>query len=876
MNAIIRRAHRFIRNTRRRAASDESGVTLVELMIASAILSIAVLGLIGAFGGIQKAMQISKNKTLASNLVQEKMQILTQKNYYEVLVTPSPSFYAVNGSTNIPYDTTYFPPETILEGGITYTRLTYVQVAEEDSGAIVVLSPSTPDTGMHLLTISVVWKENGTNRMSSVSSVLANPNTVMSSSYFWGRMTDSVSGLPIVGGVVNIAENMGWRDTTDAAGKYHINVNLGSYNIVASAQGYFPSFLLISIGQNVPVQHDFPLQPMSSGTATGIAWVNPNVIVSQVVASTVQAGENNFIAQYIELYNPTPNTVTINGGLVPLIRVNYPNPPGCGDGTACTDPTYGIKLNYNVNTIAPFGYYIIANTGTFMLNGVNVTADAVFADNANTFCTTQPSGWNTGANPPVKTILNIGHVGDVWLTNAAGVKLDSVGWMHNALSHPNCNPYCIPLPAAGFVDGEQFVRTSSPNFASNVWGRAYDANISSIDFVYPPIIAGFPYQPFNSLSSTQTPVAGVPAAGAVVTGSDPLSNSTTAYLVGYPPVANFLLPSVATATSAAPWTILITSGLYTLENDTVTIAASGSNYNFPSSTTILNQAAVNSFVDGSVTDVFGGSISGPNIQVTGGGGHAWVVNGRYLMTVTPGSVDITANASPGNSSYVSISSLAVTAVVGQIHDGVNFVLSQGGRISGFVTRDGINALPGVTMTAFDSNGLARDSEVSDTSGRFTTINIATGTYTMQPELDSLELSNPLATTVIIGSGQTVFSTTFTISGALGTISGTVKLGGAPISTGVLVVITTSTYAGSPPAPPALSSNTLASGAIYLTSSLEDGSYSVSVRQSTSPTYNAYGYYSILSSTGGVTFQSQKLTGISVLAGSSVTGNNFAW
>ena len=65
-----------------------SGVTLVELMVSVVILSIGILGLVATFGGIQRAVQNAKNKTLASTLAQEKMQILKQKNYYQVLVTP--------------------------------------------------------------------------------------------------------------------------------------------------------------------------------------------------------------------------------------------------------------------------------------------------------------------------------------------------------------------------------------------------------------------------------------------------------------------------------------------------------------------------------------------------------------------------------------------------------------------------------------------------------------------------------------------------------------------------------------------------------------------------------------------------------------------
>ena len=58
---------------------DCRGVTLVELMIATAILSSVVLGSLGAFSYITKSIRYSRQKTIAVNIAQERMEVL--KNY---------------------------------------------------------------------------------------------------------------------------------------------------------------------------------------------------------------------------------------------------------------------------------------------------------------------------------------------------------------------------------------------------------------------------------------------------------------------------------------------------------------------------------------------------------------------------------------------------------------------------------------------------------------------------------------------------------------------------------------------------------------------------------------------------------------------------
>ncbi|MFA6092213.1 MAG: carboxypeptidase regulatory-like domain-containing protein [Elusimicrobiota bacterium] len=871
MNASARISHRppLPENT----LGSRMGATLIELMITVAILSIIALSMLGAFTNIQKGIQMSKNKTLASNLAQEKMQILKQQTYYRVLPTSTPSYT----SDGTPYDTVFFPPEDILQGGVIFHRRTYVAVVTEDSGLLAIQSPTTPDTGMRKILITVSWADGSQNKNLAITSVLSNPNTVETNSHFMGTVRDT-SANPIPNAVVNVAENFGWRDTADASGAYALNVMTGNFNLMASAEGYFTQYLYRSVAPNNTTTVDFSLTKMSSGVVMGTAWITPNLVISEVAVSTAQGDANAFIVQYIELYNPTTYTITL-GGSPPPIRLNIDN--ACGGGSECTEtqyPNYGVKLDYINNSVASGTYYLIANTNTFMLNGQWVAADAVFADDADSHCTPAPANWNLSSSPPRKQLLAINHGTGVWLTNSSGQRLDTVAWRHNTVPTSYEGTY-IDFSADGFVDGAQIVRISSPTSAPTITelqtlGRAYDSDNNSVDF---STCASIDIQPHSTADSSFPRICGVPAAGAVITATDGLSDSTAAICVETPPVARFSLNNVATGT----WVVLITSGSYELENDTVTISASGSIYTFPSSTTILSSAPTAGFISGTVLNAFGTPISVPSaiaLSATGSGsgtGTANTSNGRYILRLSSaGFYTVTANPNNANDNYIFQSSVSVPLELGRITNDVNFILTQGGRISGFVTRDGTNPLPGVTVVAIDSIGYAKDQQITATNGRFTTVTIATGAYSVQPALDTLETSSPTAISTTVLLGQDVFVGTFTISGALGNITGSVKVGGRPISTGVLIVVTTATLSGTPPVPPTLSTAT--SSLNYISSSREDGTYTVGVRQSTNPAYNVYGYYTTVSDAGAVSTQWTLLPNVPVTAGETVPNKNFSW
>ena len=79
-----------------------AGLTLMELLITTFILSVGVLAAIGSFSYVTTSIQHSKSRTLASNLAQEQIEKLKNLSYYTLLVTTgTPSLAARIISTSV-------------------------------------------------------------------------------------------------------------------------------------------------------------------------------------------------------------------------------------------------------------------------------------------------------------------------------------------------------------------------------------------------------------------------------------------------------------------------------------------------------------------------------------------------------------------------------------------------------------------------------------------------------------------------------------------------------------------------------------------------------------------------------------------------------
>ncbi|MCS7232231.1 MAG: carboxypeptidase-like regulatory domain-containing protein, partial [Elusimicrobiota bacterium] len=426
----------------------------------------------------------------------------------------------------------------------------------------------------------------------------------------------------------------------------------------------------------------------------------------------------------------------------------------------------------------------------------------------------------------------------------------------------------------GLESNEQYLRKASTfNVHVHGWGNCYDSDNNNKDFAGSLFIQ---IPPRNS-SDFFYPFTGRPAVGSVVSCNDGLSDIVTATAFGDPPVARFLLTSVATGT----WSVMISSGERFIEINNVRVLANSS-VGIPNNMTNpidytnyfyiqLSSSTELGFISGKVLNILGQPLN--NIRVENPTNFTFTNSlGNYFLASSTGIYTVVANPNNLNPLYISLKRENVEVKRAQITSGVDFVLSEGGRITGFVTLDRINPLAGVVVLATNLAGFVAGEDVTDRNGRFFISNLSSGTYYVEPVLSSKEVAIPTVSTVTVTPGSTVFAGTFTITGVMGKVSGKVFAGGKPISTGVLIIASTATIT----TPPNLSIATLTSAAYFLTSSYEDGSYTLEVIGSSTTRYNLYGYYTTYDANGNPIVSRREITNVLIPPGAEITDRNFNW
>lgn len=846
----------------------ERGVSLVELMVAMTILTVGVLGFIAAFGSITKSMHVSRARTLATNLAQEKVENLKSVPYYKLAITtvqvPDNNF-----TPPLYYDDINYGTEIIRIGGIYFKRTVLVAMAIVENDEITSLGFNYPDTGMKAITIHVKWQQNGEWKHNDLSAVYENPIVDPLLAAVEGDVTDGTN--PVSGAKVIILENPDWSDTADTSGAYDIRASPGLYSMRASSAGYYSvTVTLVNMSSTTVPSVDFVLARIGTGTVTGAAWIQSGLVISQVVAATnTVAGDLiSRDIEYIELFNPTTHSINIGVAGTPDVFIGYMHHDNDSGHNFCgiteEDITY-------VSTFVPAGKsFLISNASYFMVLGNWVTADAY---------------WNDAL---YEDRIKENDRGCVYIATGCGVDdntidtsklLDSVAWNKNngvVFDEPDCVE-TTQIPYGGSGNGlqtaDQIVRISSPLLTSDVYGKAYDSGSNVQDFLY-NLAGSFPgiqYRPYTTADSSQTSVAGKPATGANVVADDLLGPATKAFELSLAsltvniPYAVYDLDGVSTGT----WSVIIASGSYvaTIENvivvqnvtTPVPNAATNPSEVIPGHpSAFLSTISAAGYVAGTVTDIGNNPLGGISIQA-GANSSVTGANGRYFASAATGVVVVTAN--PGNANPQYVQSIAQpTIVTGQVTT-QDFALTEGGIIMGFISTDGTSILPNVQVAA-SRGGVQYGLATSDTAGNFYIKNLTTGTYDVAPILDPMESFSPVNLSTFVAPGETVYVGTFTISGALGSIGGTITdtATGELVTSGALIVV--SLGAISSPPPRIVASSSAAQTVLYVGSSLADGSYLVEVRGSTTATYNLSAFIPVISG-DSVSVTTKTYTGISV-------------
>lgn len=802
-------------------AARRAGITLVELMVAMAIISIGVLGMVGAFKYFNVGLQSAKTRSLANNIAQEKIEYLKNKSYYRVLVSTDTDTDD-RFSPAMEYDVAPNGEELVNVGGLNFIRRVLIRkVSEGAGGQLVYPNWESADTGLKEIRVYVLWYERGQWRKLEVRNLRENPARVNKSASIDGWVHEFGTGTGIEGALVRVQENPSQFAETDASGDYSFFVEPGSYTLIATKTGYFPKTLPqfgLTSGGTMPNQN-FTLVPMSSGTITGRTWLRDHLVISQVVGSSVNAAGQS--QEWVEVYNPTTWTWTMASGLGSganeLFHFGYKE---AGVGTDAIVP----DIEYRSVSLPPDSYFLFANTGTVTAAGVTLAADAVYD--------TDSDFGNADDLIQTGSPSSAGYV--ILGSEAASLILDTVGWdatSNGVGTKKLAESYEKDAieQAIGFEPGEAYTRKTTSSGVTAGQGRCYDSNDNDEDFSGAKPFSSVPH---NS-SQSEACNSGTPAEGAIVFADDALSLPVTADDEG-----DFNLVSVATGS----WTVYISSGL-----SFSSVAYYGGTVNaFVSSvgTLLLSSETAYGYVTGRVTNVAGAPLQGISVYSAGSPPTTTNSSGRYTLPISSGLATVIANYQSQSPSYVELSSASVDVPLGEVVKDVDFSLYYGGRIRGQITTNGVDPLPNIPVIGL-KDGVEQGSGISDDTGHFTISGsgVSTGTYVVVPQLEAGEGCSPSSTTVILNAGEVAFSSTFTVANAFGYVTGSVHTGslaGPLITTGVLVYVTTTTLAAGALPPDIDPSLRAGSSVWYAASSNALGNYSVSVKGGY--TYNVYAWY----------------------------------
>jgi hypothetical protein len=833
---------------------------MIEVVLFMFVVSVIFLIGVQVFRGVGMGVATSKNKTLAAAQAQSHLATLTARQYS--LLSASTVTVAVPGLTPAKYyDTIQYPPASNKVGGTTFTRYTLVEkMSHGSNGQLTALAASAADEGLKRITELVTWRDGKDLRSVELKNIVESPTTDIRLCEFRG-VVKTTNNVPLSGAsVMGSYSDQRAFAPTDNAGAYTIQVPSGTYAITASYPGYEP---MAKTGLNLssltsPVAVDFSLNRSPTGVIQGYVWTNPTLVISQVVASTVNS--SGFSQEYVELYNPTTWTWTMSGNVGLMFQRHVSD-----DAFALP-----IRITYNAPFFEYRKFYLFANTSPVVVAGISVPADAVwdttvgnpnytnfpmFAANKNIIPTQEDV---SGSKP------GVGGVGLCQAPCVAGgpTQWDRVGWGSD-MDSPTIieNARIERRPAAGV----SFRRISSTSGVSNVDGPAYDSDNNSADFVISTFVAA---PPRNTITEDTLPVTGAPPADAYVWTNDVLGTPVQAstVLFGTRKTSAFTL-----TVTTAPQMLAVSAGSIGRSYDssaTVTPTTTGP-------TTVHLQARETNrwaILQGTVKDTLGNPIAGlPVVEGMPSAPRPTDMTGVKLTqpdgTITVGtmSAGFRATINQGaaiNRKYASSQFIPVGCTVGTVCAPPLVLLPCQATVRGQTLSSDGSPLSGQSVIISPGNKVV----YSDTTGYYNaTVTQGVNTLTSYASTGWMQPNDQTVTVQATDAGATLTAPPFVFPSELRTITGKVTRGGVPLKAGAIIIL----HKNSPP-PPVWAAGyapDLGSSHEYaVTRSETDGTYEMIIKVNSFQFYtgNMYAYETHLENGSFVTNR----TGISGIAISS--------
>ncbi len=802
-------------------------------MVATAVIAITATSTALVYMTTMKALTSSMTRGVASRLAQDQLETLGSYSYDQLLVTSQSDLNQVLSPFPVGVDRTAYIPQGFNMANKLYNRGTVVsRVNRSSSGQIVVLSPGAADTGLKQIQVIVQYMQGPISQTYTATSLMTDPNLVPLDGTVYGVVADT-SGVAISNAKVYISQNQNWYAVASSTGYYSITMGTGAYVAVATDPAYYdaPSSTL-NVLPGVPLLQNFTHKIKQTGQVGGLATARPqHLLISAFYAGN--AGDDN---DFLELYNPTTSSILITNGFSSFIQIY-----SISNTNAVTNLAFDLATA--TASIPAQGYYLIA-------------AKTPTANNL------LPNATFLSANP---FHINCGNgSGGAAIQNNYGVWLDSVGWANSGVGPPSgIEGHAVNTGASSWCSGAFLLRKT--DYGSGLtagWGNSVDNNSNSSDFLVSPIPAGYP----RNASTPPNPVVyGTIASSAAVAATDGFSSGVLASSTGY-----FLIPNVTTGTWALSlfWSTPPASGY------------SGAWSATTGGTTVVNPGALTAqdvlleaYPSGS------GGISGQilrsdtlapasAIQVVSGVRTTLTTGaGSYVLAIASGTQTVLVNNGFQNIGYGELSS-TVSVPSNGISTGMNFLLPPAGEVTGQVTMTNLSPYPNLPIHAI-YQGYEAATAMTQADGTYKLDGVPVGSVQISPIIDGqTQSSNPPAIALTVPQGVTLSGNNFTVSVGLGTISGTVKHGGLPITTGVLIVASTTTLNGLP-----LVNNSYRNGPTSLFSTMSDSSGNYSLGVLNQSTYTVYGYFSQEVGTTATQTLQKSFSNIFV---SSANTANFAW